>query len=516
MTKGFKTLAVAALTLIVGMAGQAAFANCIGEGPYEQRQCNISWFDPPPGGGTVTATQWWAIGYGNQPLDYTHVGTGQNAAQDGSCFISAPSPGVFVGCDSGLLDTAGAGLIDAGQFGGPAGSLCFGPTANWANPPVDGCGDVSRTYAAGQNTATTSISNQYLNNYFGGAGPIAGYRYYYNQVDPPMGVLMKESNNLSFALAFFATRDRGKNETDIAPGEYNAGAVHHGGISPTGDNVVQWLPIPQPVISAVLQVPSDPNSLRNLTFTWTPVAKIISDDSTRPCFKSDNTTACGPCVVGGAPLTCQGGGFAPGVSGVGTADQGPLVHYDVEVAPLDPNTGICGTTFTKVVRTDHPASTTNANGIAPNSCVRLATRFGKNPAQTALTVASAANQSTNRFWAATGQLGDLGYQVESRVTKVGGPTISQKATLTGANRNKNSIQIKWETNTETNITSFDILATDAKGNQKVVGSKACSQCTSGLGASYSELIPSNSFQGAKRVQIRSNPSGTLSNTLDVK
>src|SRR5262249_16652532 len=127
----------------------------------------------------------------------------------------------------------------------------------------------------------------------------------------------------------------------------------------------------------------------NLTFTWTPVAKIISDDSTRPCLKPDNITACGTCVVGGVPLSCQGGGFAPGVSGVGAADQGPLIHYDIEVTTMDPNTQVCGTVYTKVVRTDHPTNTANANGIAPNSCVRLATRFGKNPAQTALTVASA-------------------------------------------------------------------------------------------------------------------------------
>jgi hypothetical protein len=202
---------------------------------------------------------------------------------------------------------------------------------------------------------------------------------------------------------------------------------------------------------------------------------------------------------------------------VGVLDQGPLIHYDMETTAL--TGGTCGTTWTKIsgASVDHPGTTMNVVGVAPQTCVRLATRVGRTPAQAfRLTPLTAATRDLNRLDAQTGKLGDIGYQVESAATKIGGPAVSQKATLTVASKNKNMIMVSWETTSELSVTGFDILGIDGKGGVKVVGSKTCTQCNSGLGASYTELIPSGTFQGSKKVQIRMQPSGDLSNTLDLK
>jgi hypothetical protein len=266
MLKVLKLAASVAVTASLGLAG-AAFANCQGEGPYEFRQCGITWFDPPPAGSGAVSTFWWSVGYGNA----NGFQSATNAAQDGSGFLPTPLPGVFCGNDSGTLNTVDLGLIDASQFGGPPGSLCFGAISNWGSPGIDGCGDINRNAAGGG--AAVGVSDNYLNIYWVPAyGP--GVLYYASQVDAPMGVVMKESNGLNFALAFYATRSRGKDPADFSPGDYNVGALINGGPSTTGPNVIQWQPVPQPVISAVLANPADPNSLRNLTLTWTARPRV--------------------------------------------------------------------------------------------------------------------------------------------------------------------------------------------------------------------------------------------------
>lgn len=485
MTRKVKFLGLAAAVMVLTLATQAAYANCQNEGPYELRQCAKSWFAPSPGG--AVSTQWWALGFGNAGAFQSAT----NAAQDGSGFLPAPTPGVFIGNDSGSLDTAGLGLVNAQQFGGPAGSLCFGPIANWASPGVDGCGDVNRTDTGGG--GNVSASNNYLNVYFGGLGP--GTLYYSAQVDPPMGVLLKESGGTQFALAFFATKSRGKDPNDIAPGEYDLSALHGGGTSPTGDNVVTWQPIPEPNTVATLSIPADSSSPRNVTMTWTGV-HMISDNTTRPCIQSDMVTPCAS--LGGA-------------SGVGTNDQGALVHYEMESTPL--SGGTCGTTWTLVSGTtvDFPAVTTSATGIAPGTCLRLKTRFGRTPSQS-----MGPTLATNRLNAQTGTLGDIGYDVVSTSRKIGGATVSQNAVLTVAEKNKNVVTVKWETSSELSVTGFDVVGLDQKGNKKVVATVGCKACTSGVGASYTTLVPSNKLEGSKKLQVVTQPSGAASNTLDLK
>jgi hypothetical protein len=499
MKSAIKILGIMAVTAGVGLAGNAAFANCQNEGPYEVRQCaKGTWFAPVPGGGTVATIQWWAIGFGNAT---SAAPTTTSVSPEGSGFLPAPSAtgGNFIGIDSANSTATDIDLVDATTIpglGAPPGSTCFSSAANWGAGTVDSCIDANRTYTVPG--GTSNLSDNYVNIYWGNAS--GGYLYgpyYESQLDPPMGVLAKDSSGTRFALAFFASEPRphpAGQPQDITPGQFNMGLITNGAPGLSGNNVVPWQLIPQPTISAVLAVPSDPNSNRNLTVTWTPVPRIVKDNSTRPCFAPDGVTPCATVSVG-----------------VGVNDQGTLVHYDLESTPL--TSGVCGTAFTKVNSVDHPANTMNGT-VGPNTCVRLTTRFGKTPS--AVFVATSAGVAGNRTNAQTGKLGDVGFAASSSNTKVGGPLVSQKATLTVATKNKNMVLVGWETSSELSLTGFDILAINAKGDAKVVGSKACTQCTNGLGASYTELIQGNTFQGSKKVQIRLQPSGDLSNTLDLK
>lgn len=507
MKRGLKLLGIMAVTAGVGLAGNAALANCVEPSGqvYEVRQCALkTWFTPMPvGGGTLTSVQWWAIGFGNATANGL-----EPATTSGSGMLGTPvASGTFIGVDSGTGDANTLDLTDASVLGigAPAGALCFSSRANWGSPAADSCIDVNRNTAGGG--GSVGVSDNILNPYY---YPAPGYGPYYRaQLDPPMGVLLKESTGKFFAAAFFASQNRFKDFNDILPGEYRMAEIVNG--QPDGNSggssAVPWQPIPQPTISAVLAVPSDPNSNRNLTVTWTPML-FITDNSLRPCMDLGASTPCPS--------------MAPGVTGVGVKDQGPLVHFDLERTTL--TSGVCGTSWTTVNSVDQPANPpaqmTMNGSVPPNTCVRLTTRFGRPSCGTG-TLSSCFGTITgslagNRLKAQTGQFGDLGYSVSSSNTSVGGPLVSQNAVLTVAAKNKNMVQVSWDTTSEVSVTGFDIVGLDARGTKKVVASSvACKQCTTGLGASYTELIQSNKFQGSKKVQIVMQPSGTTSNTLDL-
>src|SRR5262249_19316781 len=151
---------VSVVFVVIGGAAGEASANCQNEGPYELRQCGTSWFAAPPPGSGVVSAQWWAVGFGNAKASQGAGGS----APDGSGFVSTPTTlGRFIGDDSGLLDAAGLGLIDAGLYGGPTGSLCFHPMASWGLPGIDGCADVNRdSYAGG---GANDVGDDILNPY---------------------------------------------------------------------------------------------------------------------------------------------------------------------------------------------------------------------------------------------------------------------------------------------------------------------------------------------------------------
>jgi hypothetical protein len=503
MTRGLKILAILALIAASGVATQSVFANCLTEGPYEVRQCaKGTWFAAAPGGSGAVAAAWWAIGYGNRNA----ITTAANPSIDGSGFLNLPLPGVFAGADSGILDAAGLDLADATTIpglGAPAGSRCFSSSSNWGSPGMDSCIDVNRTSTAGG--AGLSVSDNYVNKYWDVY--LGGYPYYgpetlNHQLDPPMAVLLTEGSGQYFAAAFFASVPKlVPRETDLDPGQYhmdkigNGDTDHFGGLS-----AVAWQPIPTPNISAVLSNPLDPSSVRNLSLDWA-APRFLHDNSTRPCFELDGTTPCAS-VFGG---------------GVGVNEQGPLMHFEVEMVAMD-LASVCGTAWTTVPgsKVDYPANATVANGVPQQSCVRLKTTFGKTPTSAMRTTATVAVRDLNRLDAQTGKLGDLGYFVVSAATKVGGPLVSQHASLTAVSRQRSDIRVVFSTDAELSINSFDVVGIDNKGGRKVIGTVACKQCTTGLSASYDELISGAKLQGAKKVQVVIQPSGVPSNTLDLK
>jgi hypothetical protein len=148
--------------------------------------------------------------------------------------------------------------------------------------------------------------------------------------------------------------------------------------------------------------------------------------------------------------------------------------------------------------------------------VRLKTTIGKTPAAAFRTVASPSNLTATRLDAQRGRFGDLGYSAVCTPTKVGGPLVSQHASLTAVSRQKSDLRVVFSTDAELSVNSFDVVAIDSKGGRKVIGTVACKQCTTGLSASYDELLSGTKLQGAKKVQVVIQPSGVPSNTLDLK
>jgi len=510
MSNRFRMVVMLALGGAVGLANQAVLANCVNEGPYEVRQCSKgSWFAPTPTGAGAVSAAWWGVGFGNGSLANASAGV---SSAEGSGFLATPVPGIWIGVDNGTLGATQLDLVDAAAagIGAPARSLCFSASSNWGTPGMDSCVDVNRTDTAGGGSA--GVSDDSVNRYWDASlapnPPPAGYYEYFNhQLDPPMGVLLTEASGQYFAAAFFATIPKqAPRQSNPDPGQYSLGAISNGDTGPTGNNVVPWQTIPQPVHSTALSVPTDPLSLRNVTMDWSapPALKVIHDNSTRPCLKTDGTT---PCASLGS------------ATGVGVMDQGVLIHHAMESTPQVAG-GNCGSAWTTVAgsEVDHPATSTVGNGIAPDSCVRLRTSFGKSPsASFASLPATTPTRDANRLAAQTGQFGDKGFNVYSQARKIGGALVSQKATLKSVIREKGTnLRLVFDTDTELNITRFDVVGIDNKGGRQVIGTVACKQCTSGLSASYDQVLSGAKLQGARKIQIVIQPAGTLSNTLDLK
>ena len=498
MNRGMKLLAVTALTMAAGAMTSGLLANCVNEGPYEVRQCSKgTWFGPKPATAGAHILQWWGIGFGNGNI------VSSTAETIGNGFLALPLPGVFIGVDNGSLDAVGLDLVDAetAGIGAPANTLCFSASANWGSPGLDSCIDINRNENAGNGTA--AASDNILNKYWDSTFDPTGYypAYFNHQLDPPMGVLLTEATGKFFAAAFFASTPRPvPQQTDPSLGQYSMGELKNGDTGPFGPNIVPWQNVPQPSVAATLSNPADPLSPRNLQFNWT-LPRFIHDSSVRPCFLTDGTTPCGS-VIGG---------------GVGVLDQGALIHFEVETSPIDA-AGACGTTWTTAAgsRVDPPATSVAVNGVAPDTCVRLKTSFGKTPSATLSTTATTTARDANRLLVQRGAIGDVGFAVFSTPVKVGGTLVSQKATLILASKDKGSLHVAFTTDTELNVTGFDIVGIDGKGGKKVLGSVACTQCTTGLGASYDELLSGAKVGGSKQVQVVMQPSGAVSNTLDVK
>ncbi len=526
----FRVLAIIGLVALFGAVDQA-MANCQSEGPYPVRQCSTAagtpaWFAAKPlDAGTVSAT-WWILGSGNRGVVDPSVGT-STAPVDGDGFVDTPLPGVFIGNDSGNLTVGPAdGTVNGGLdlvnavvgAGTPlaAGGLCFSAAANWALPFVDGCGDQNRKYYALGGSGDSS--DNYLDIYFvPGDAPYAGPGVPNNGglMDAPMGVLLTESANKYFAVAFFSSTSRGGNPNDIFDKGYDMGAIVNGNPNParpTGNaNIIPWQAIPQPVASTAI----DQNNNRILSFTWNSI-RIVTDNSSR-------LNAIASVDVSSGRHTLGIDRNSNPVAGVGVLDQPEVVSYHVERKPIVGNDCDAGAPWVSagppvVSATSTPGGTPTATSVtvSPDTCVRLTTRFGRIPGESfAAAPGDLDTRNQNRFAAQAGNLGDLGYQVSSGTRKIGGPLASDKAILRRASFQQTNLVVEFETLGEMAVQSFQVVAKDRRGGTSILATVECSQCSNGIGSEYRVEVPGTSLRTAKSVYVVVQPSGSVSNEIAI-
>ncbi len=519
------------LCLIAVVAALAAtgevLANCQNEGPYPVRQCSTAdgmpaWFAPKPAdGGTIAAT-WWILGAGNR-LALDPSGGASPTPVDGDGFIDSPNPGIFIGVDSGILTSGpatgyvngGLDLVDAEVYSGSplsAGGLCFSSAANWALPFVDGCSDQNRTYYALGSGG--DFSDNYIDTYWaevsGGVGTLSDYAL----VDAPMGVLLTESNNKYFAIAFFSSTNRMMDPNDIFDKGYDMGQIVNGDDNPANpagnDNVIPWQLIPQPFIGAAI----DPNTDRILSFQWQSI-RIVRDNSSRASTHAGTDPANGLHTLGNA----FGGGVVPGV---GILDQPELVSYIVQSKPIvgvdcDANAPWTNQGAGIVPPIDQPGGTPLATTatVPQNTCVRLTVHFGRIPTATMQPGTTVPIRNANRFNAQAGNLGDLGYEVSSTAVKVGGTLLSDRPVLRSATMTQRNLVVKFETLGEIELRDFDVMARDRRGTASVVANVQCTECSSGVGAESLVEVPRAAVRTATSVFVIAHPSETQSNELEI-
>jgi len=576
MIKYLKFLGILAIVACASLATQNLFANCSPpDDAYAVDQCGgRAYFPAPPAGsGTVNYQAWWQIGFGNATSTRStaaaggHSPDGRGFVTGGACTAGTCTAGLigrtctavancngFIGNDNGFRTNpdpnSGSnfnGILDASQpeplgLGAPAGSICWGGAASWGAFGVDGCADNNRTgttadikcdsTGAGpscgpgppyyESACAGNKNDDSLNKYYGACNGLGNLSLFY-QLDAPMGTLLKESNNKFFALGFFATQSRNGDASDLTQGKFDVAAIGNGA-DRKGDanplpgqagkmNIIPWQPIPQPTVSAVLSNPLDPHSVRTVGMSWTAV-RLVDDGSLRP--SSDTTLGTGRTGVGvrnqgnlvrhvvevsSGPLTNPGGGVcSAGVCTAGGASQigQPCTSNDYCGVDCGPFIALAGGETTG----------TSLAGLSVNEdrCLRMRTIFGLKPVTTVQSLANAQ----------IGNNGDVGYDVVSKITVLGGNLVSEKATLNVAAKNKNAVLFEFTTTSELNVTSFEIVGRDANGKDNVIGKTNCKECNSGRGASYSVVLPNADVKGAKNAFVRTQPSGEVSNTLEIK
>ena len=459
MKRGFKAFAVLA-AIAVASAGPQLFAVCGEFGGYAIFQCaEEAYFDAPPAGAGAVSAAFWQVGYGNATLNTGNPPTSNGSGMSGLTTFNGNDNGNFA------LD-----LVDAqttiGNAAVPAGALCL-RNNNWGNAGIDGCCDNHRDPA--QLIGDDDILNPEYNVYYSRAFGYPGYASLDWVQDYPMGVLLTESSGQYFAVAAVATTAR-TGPTDVRVGDYNFKNISNGAPNAvTGaNNVIPWQAIPGGA-PFVVNVNEDPITFdRTLDLQWSGAA-VHTDASNRP---STNPTVAG---------------------GVGVAAVGTLLRYVVEtqgiVNPADPVGSLNPAGWTAVTTT---GGTTAQIVVPPDTCVRLSTFLGRDPQTLTPTI------PTCRL----GQCGDLGIVVSGPAACVGGPLVADGAIKNGkAIRGKGIITLSFDTNAELSVKGFEISA--IKKNQKVkIADLSCTECTTGLGATYEMTLSAGQLKGARKLEVK--------------
>jgi len=483
MKRGFRALAVLAAVAAMS-AGPAAFATCLDFGGFAIFQCaDLAYFEPnPAGAGSTISATFWQVGFGNGSLN---DGSGSSGTGIGA-------GGNFNGNDNGVF---GIDLADARTATGssvpPVGAVCL-RNNNWGNTGIDGCCDNPRD-------ATLPLSKDGVLNPLYNVNYVRNYSYDPTTVpdntwvqDSPMAALLRESTGSYFAVVAVSTLTR-TGIGDQRPGYYNFKEVNDGNLSPfnSSHNIIPWQAVPGKkgtadplglVRSATFDT-NNPGANHVLTLGWNSV-KVFSDNGSRP---STNSTVSG---------------------GLGTAEVGPLVRYVVETqaivdpnnvyGSLNPNGWAAAGTF------NNPTNSTSLT-VPADTCVRLHTYFGKAP-----TAASVSN-GTCRI----GTCGDLGYDVVSPASCLGGPLVSESPIEVKAIRERaGAVSITWKVSAELTTTSYEIRAVGKKGDS-VLGTVPATATGTGTAASYKFNASATQLKGTRTIEIVAMPSGAKQ-TVQIK
>src|SRR5262249_14276921 len=149
-------------------------------------------------------------------------------------------------------------------------------------------------------------------------------------------------------------------------------------------------------------------------------------------------------------------------------DQGKIVHYAVETAPILDAAGTCGT-FTAGASTDNTSTSVN---VPQNTCVRLLTTFGRVPQFTGTPTAANARE---------GKMGDIGYLVRSATSRTGATPLGNQAVVDSATKKGTDVTVASHTGSELNTPPYPLHGIAANGKDSVLGTVACTACSSGLG-----------------------------------
>jgi len=548
-------LAVAALA-VVALSGGGVFANCLDFGGFAIFQCaDVAYFNPPPvavafdpnNKPTNVTAVFWQLGFGNNQAGHCDLAQGKctSGLLNKACNSgSLPTPDAFCNGNTGL-GSAGTGnsalndfngndtglfavdvrdaRVTTGQPGVPAGSLCLSSN-NWANSGVDGCADDLRV--AAQVAGDDGILNPYYDVNFNRNYSAKGYYSLAWQQDYPMAALLETAPDARyFAIAAVATLNRanagngqngpccataGNNPApcDVRPGFYSFKDVSNGLANPfvVGKfNVVPWQQIPKPSANCVANCAGTPRSIR---FDWAPVV-WYHDRSLRPSANTalaptDATRATGVGVLDLLRKTDAGNSW-----------QG-LIHYDLEsatasAANLDPNGRLIPSSlnFSTAVadvpqpaidpNTGNPTAATISTTISagPDTCWRVRVKFGKKPETTTTSTANCR----------VGKCGDRGYDAVSTdgavITCVGGALFSQAFTSVTADKSAGKITVGWTMSAELAITGYNVYGVNSKGARTLLTATPvnCTECSTGLEASYQVTFGSAKSKGAREVIV---------------
>ncbi len=135
--------------------------------------------------------------------------------------------------------------------------------------------------------------------------------------------------------------------------------------------------------------------------------------------------------------------------------------------------------------------------VPANTCVRLHTFFGHEPQTSMITVANCR----------IGLCGDLGYDVVSPPSCVGGPLASESPVEVKAVRERaGSVSISWKASIEVTTTSYRIEAVTRKGNV-TLRTVPATATGSGTAATYAFTAAVTQLKGARSIEVVALPSG---------